>query len=236
MRLWETQRSDGAWDWLNFGLEPYETVDAVYQGATLAALAVGMVPGLATAPGAATPAGVGRLRAYLRDNFAAQSLYNRTFALLASTGFDELLTRVQRDALVSEFARLQQDDGGWSLEKMGPGRWSGAEPPFKAPGTLDASLLGHSDGFATGLVVYAMLRAGLHADHPAVAAGVRWLTTHQQEIRVDEQTWTAWRAYSLNLDREHGGPSGEPWRRLFMSDAASAFAVLALIEAEGKER
>jgi squalene-hopene/tetraprenyl-beta-curcumene cyclase len=232
--LWNTQRPDGAWDWLNFGLEPYETVEAVYQGATLAALAVGMVPGLATSPGAATEAGVGRLRAYLRDNFAAQSLYNRTCALLASSGFNDLLTRAQRDALVSELSRSQQDDGGWSLEKMGPWRWSGSEPPFKAPGTRDASLLGQSDGFATGLIVYTLMRAGLHADHPAVAAGVRWLRTHQQQIRVDERTWTAWRAYSLNVDREHGGPSGEPWRRLFMSDAASAFAVLALVEVDNE--
>jgi len=233
-RLWETQRPDGAWDWLDFKLEPYETVDAVYHGATLAALAVGMVPGLATAPGPATPAGVGRLRAYLRDNFAAQSLYNRTFAILASAGFSDLLTGAQRDALVVEFGRLQQADGGWSLEAMGPWRWSRTAPPFKAQGTLDPSLLGQSDGFATGLIVYSLMRAGLPANHPAVSAGVRWLKAHQQEIRVDEQTWTAWRAYSLNVDREHGGPSGEAWRRLFMSDAASAFAVLALVEVESK--
>ena len=205
-------------------------MDAVYHGATLAALAVGMVPGLRTAPGTATPAGVGRLRAYLQDNFAAQSLYNRTFALLASSGFDDLLTRAQRDALVSEFARVQQGDGGWSLEKMGPWRWSRTEPPFSAAGTLDGSLLGQSDGFATGLVIYSLMRAGFHADHPAVAAGIRWLKTHQQEIRVDVQTWTA--AHSLNADRDT--EPGEPWRRLFMSDAASAFAVLALIEADSK--
>jgi len=50
--------------------------------------------------------------------------------------------------------------------------------------------------------------------------------------QVADRTWTAWRAYSLNYDREHGGPKGEPWRRLFMSDAATAFAALALTEAE----
>jgi squalene-hopene/tetraprenyl-beta-curcumene cyclase len=235
-RLWETQRPDGAWDWLNFKLEPYETVDAVYHGATLAALAVGVAPDVATASGAAVPAGVGRLRAYLRDHFAAQSLYNRTFALLASAGFKDLLTGAQRDTLIAELVRRQRDEGGWSLEGMGPWRWSKTDPPFAPQGTLDASLLEQSDGFGTGLIVYTLMRAGLHADHPAVAAGVRWLKTHQQEIRVDEQTWSAWRSYSLNVDREHGGPSGEPWRRLFMSDAASAFAVLALVEAESTSK
>jgi hypothetical protein len=64
---------------------------------------------------------------------------------------------------------------------------------------------------------------------------VRWLKTHQQDIQVDDHMWTAWRAYSLNADREHGGPGGDTWRRLFMSDAATAFSVLALIEAESKQ-
>lgn len=233
-RLWETQRADGAWDWLNFKLEPYETVDAVYHGATLAALGVGMVPGAATSDGA------GKLRAYLRDRYAAQSLYNRTFALLASAAFTGVLIPAQRDALVAEYAQRQQADGGWSLEAMGPWRWSAAEPPFKPQGTLDAALLAQSDGFGTGLIVYALLRNGFAPDHPVVGAGLRWLKTHQQEVRVaiasqvGDRTWTAWRAHSLNYDREHGGPKGEPWRRFFMSDAATAFSVLALIEAESK--
>jgi hypothetical protein len=231
-RLWETQRADGAWDWLNFKLEPYETVDAVYHGATLAALGVGMVSG------AATSAGAGKLRAYLRDHYAAQSLYNRTFALLGSAALTGVLTPAQRDTLVAEYQQRQQADGGWSLEAMGPWRWSAEEPPFKPYGTLDAALLAQSDGFGTGLIVYALLRNGFAPDHPVVSAGLRWLKTHQQEIRVAiapqvaDRTWTAWRAYSLNYDREHGGPKGEPWRRLFMSDAATAFAALALTEAE----
>jgi len=40
-RLWETQRPDGAWEWLDFGLEPFESAGAAYYGATLAALAIG---------------------------------------------------------------------------------------------------------------------------------------------------------------------------------------------------
>jgi squalene-hopene/tetraprenyl-beta-curcumene cyclase len=231
-RLWETQRPDGAWDWLNFKLEPYETTDAVYHGATLAALGVGLVPG------AATSAGAGKLRAYLRDHYAAQSLYNRTFALLASAALPGVLTPAQRDALAAEYAQRQQADGGWSLEAMGPWRWSADEPPFKPSGTLDAALLEQSDGFGTGSIVYALLRNGFAPSHPVVSAGLRWLKTHQQEIRVvvapqvADRKWTAWRAYSLNYDREHDGPKGEPWRRMFMSDAATAFSVLALIEAE----
>ena len=229
-RLWEIQRPDGAWDWLNFKLEPYETVDAVYHGATLAAIGVGMVPGAA----GSSAAGAGRLRTYLRDNFAAQNLYNRTFALLASSGLADVLSRAQRDALIAELGQRQQADGGWSLQAMGPWRWSATEPPFKPQGTPDPTVLAQSDGFATGLIVYALLRNGQHADQPIVSAGVRWLKTHQQEIHVDDQTWTAWLAYSLDAARVHRGPRGDSCRGLFMSAAATAFSVLALLEVEPK--
>jgi hypothetical protein len=114
---------------------------------------------------------------------------------------------------------------------MGPWRWSATEPPFKSDGTLDQELLGRSDGFATGLIAYTLLRNGVPARDRTVSAALTWLKTHQQEVRIDDKTWTVWRAYSLNYDREHGGPKGEPWRRLFMSDAATAFSALALIEA-----
>jgi len=39
--LWATQQADGTWQWLDFGLRPWET-DGVFLGASLAALAVGM--------------------------------------------------------------------------------------------------------------------------------------------------------------------------------------------------
>ena len=45
-RLWEVQRADGAWDWLDFGLEPYETSDAVFHGATVAAKLVKEIAGM----------------------------------------------------------------------------------------------------------------------------------------------------------------------------------------------
>ena len=97
------------------------------------------------------------------------------------------------------------------------------------PGTPEAALLAQSDGYATGLVVYTLRSAGVGVDDPAVGAGVRWLKAHQQNVQVGERAYPAWRSYSLNHDREHGGERGESWRRLFMSDAATAYAVLALL-------
>ncbi len=237
-RLWATERPDGAWDWLQFGLEPWESVDAPYYGATLAALALGL--GRAAGPSAADVTEGGaeaggraeKLRGFLKERYARQSLFNRTWALLASTRFEDLLTRAQRDALVGEIASRQNDAGGWSLESLGIWKWAGDKSPFAPPGSPDAALLAAPDAYATGLVVYALRQAGLAADHPAVSTGLAWLRANQRDVRVDGQTWTAWRAHSLNFDREHGGDKGEPWRRLFMSDAATAFAVLALTSAE----
>ena len=228
-RLWETQRPDGAWDWLDFGLEPFETVDGVYYGATLAALAIGSAPGSSTSRTAETKAGVDRLRGYLKEKYAAQSLFNRTWLLLASTRLKDLLTSAQRATLITEIQGRQRDDGGWALDSLGTWRWSKTSAPFRAPGTPDAAMLAKSDGYGTGLIVYALRQAGLPVGKPAVSRGLQWLRANQQDVQAGQHSWPAWRAHSLNFDREHGGDKGEPWRRMFMSDSATAFAALALV-------
>ena len=226
-RMWETQRADGRWDWLEFGLEPWETTEAVYHGATFAAFAAGTALGQ---PDAAATAGIDRLRAYLSSNYQAQHLYNRTWVLLASTRLKRVVTDAHRDALISDLVRAQREDGGWSLESMGPWKWSKTAPPVKSPGDLDAALLSRSDGYATGLVVYTLKQAGVSRDHAAIRKGIRWLEANQRTIPVPDVPGRAWHAHSLNYDREHGGEKGEPWRRLFMSDTATAFAILALAD------
>jgi len=55
------------------------------------------------------------------------------------------------------------------------------------------------------------------------------VTDAQRGALIDELVRAA---HSLNYDREHGGEKGEPWRRLFMSDTATAFAILALADSE----
>jgi len=224
-RLWDTQRADGRWDWLEFGLEPWETTEAAYHGATFAAFAAGTAPGPRDA---VATAGIERLRAYLSSNYQAQHLYNRTWALLASTRMKGIVTDSQRNALIDDLVRAQRGDGGWSLEAMGPWKWSKTAPPVKSPGDLDASLLTQSDGYATGLVVYTLKQAGVARNHAAIQKGMRWLETSQRPVALPDVPGLAWPAHSLNYDREHGGEKGEPWRRLFMSDTATAFAILAL--------
>src|SRR5207247_9686556 len=82
-RLWQTQRSDGAWDWLDFGLEPFESADAAYYGATLAALAVGTAPAYATSHATDATVGLDRLRGYLKERRAAPRLLNQVALLVA---------------------------------------------------------------------------------------------------------------------------------------------------------
>jgi squalene-hopene/tetraprenyl-beta-curcumene cyclase len=228
-RMWNVQRSDGAWDWLDFGLEPYEAPDAVFQGAAMGALAAGSPAGRQVGNSEAARAGTARLRGYLRSRVTSQRAFNRAWMLLAAARLDGLLTKQERDAIVADLESLQRADGGWSLADLGVWRWTRQEAPFAPPGTIDRALIARSDGYATGLVVYALRRSGRPVSSPAVQKGQQWLIEHQVPERVGDPAWAPWRAYSLNYDREHGGPKGEPWRRMFMSDLATAFGVLALL-------
>jgi hypothetical protein len=83
--LWKEQRPDGAWDWLDFALEPYESADSVYYGAALGGIAVGTVPGYPGGSDTNAFSHIAKLREYLKENYSGQNLYNRTWMLLAST-------------------------------------------------------------------------------------------------------------------------------------------------------
>jgi hypothetical protein len=225
-QLFEEQRPDGAWDWLDTTFEPDESADARYYGAALAAFALGSVPGL-LASGQAD-AHITSLCAYLTGNYGGQNLYNRAWLLLASTRLRELLGQEQRATAIAELKGRQNEDGGWSLYGLGPWRWSKTTPQPASGRNTDASLLAKSDGYATGLIAYVLRQAGLPANDPALKRGTDWLKANQQDCQIEQQHWKCWRSYSLNYDRENGGPRGEPFKRMLMSDLATGFAVLAL--------
>ena len=228
-RLWEAQRADGAWDWLDFGLEPYETPDAVFYGAALAAVAAGSPAGMRASADAAGEAGRERLRRYLGSTVGSQRLFNQAWALVAAAGLDKALTPSQRTSIAKELASRQRTDGGWSLADLGPWRWQRSTAPFAAPGKVDTELAAASDPYATGLVIYAMRQSGVATDRTTIGKGQDWLRARQAAPRAGDLAWAPWRSHSLNFDREHGGAKGEPWRRMFMSDLATAFAALALM-------
>src|SRR5262245_41237955 len=199
----KTGPNNGAWTWLNFNYEPWESPNSPYFGASLAALAVGSAPdGYAASPEIQDR--VNALRDYFVREHASVSLLNQLMALWASGVLRELLTTEQRRATTDAAFAIQQADGGWSTSSLG------------AYQRMDkTSNDTKSDGYATGLVCLALQAAGVR--DPRITKGLDWLRMHQ------DRATGRWTATSLNKQRD---PETEPAK--FMSDAATAYAVLAL--------
>ena len=208
----KTGDKKGAWTWLNFHNEPWEADDSQFWGATLGALAAGNTPKeYRSSP--AVQENLESLTGYLQQEQQAQSLINRTFLLWASTKLPDLLTAKQQKSIVDELLTKQQDDGGWSTTSIVVGTWK------RRDGT---ALETKSDGYATGLVSFVLERAGLAKSDTHLKQGLNWLAQNQ-----DNKSEGQWRATSLNKQRDPESDAGR-----FMSDAATAYAVLALTDSK----
>ncbi|MEQ1907345.1 MAG: hypothetical protein ABMA15_00880 [Vicinamibacterales bacterium] len=203
----------GAWTWLNFNYEPWESPNSPYLGASLAALAVGAVPGhYAESP--EIQGNLTALRQYFQKQFPNESTLNRLMALWASGGVKGLLTTEQRMVAIDEAFAKQQADGGWATALLGTYARVDKTP-------LDSN----TDGYATGLATLALQAAGVASAEPRLARGLAWLRSHQNP---DTGQWSA---SSLNKQRD---PKSDPAK--FMNDAATAYAVLALTFGEPASR
>ena len=204
----KTGENQGAWNWLNFENSPWESSDSPYYGAALAALAVGMTPSSYQAkPEVAT--GTQLLIGYLRRGAKTQLPVNRVVLLWASTKLPGLLTRDEQQSIEDELESKQQPDGGWSLTSL-VGNWKRKD---------DTPLETASDGYATGLITLALLDAGVPRTQQQVKSGLEWLDANQRKAEG------FWPAYSVNKRRDQTSDIGR-----FMSDAATAYAVLALTQ------
>ena len=201
----KTGEARGAWSWLQFHNSPWEG-DSQYYGAVLAALAVGMAPvDYQAAP--EIQDNMKLLREYLVQQRDSQILINQLDLLWASTKILGLLTPAQRKAIIDEALSKQQADGGFSLSAF-VGGWK------RHDGT---PLETKSDGYATGAVTYILQQAGMKRDQPQLKRGLTWLAMNQ------DKSEGRWIAYSLNHQEDLDSYTGH-----FMSDAATAYAVLAL--------
>jgi hypothetical protein len=147
---------------------------------------------------------VALLETFLRSHYDVQPVLNKVAALWASASMPGLFSKSQQTELAGELKRLQHDDGGWSLTDLGT--W---ERRDKTP------LETRSDGYATGLIVLALNQNGIGI--PQAVRGANWLTANQ------DKATGSWPAWSLNKNRDPQSDAG-----LFMTDAATGYAVLAL--------
>ena len=204
MQVKEGERK-GAWEWLNFHLSPWEANESPYFGASLGAIAVGETP-VSYKESPQIKGQLDLLRGYLKTNYDAQPLLNRVMYLWASSKNSGMMTAEQKATLLKELCERQAEDGGWSLPKLGT--WTRLDKTEEDT---------HSDGYATGLIVYAMKQAGVSPKAPEMQRAVAWLVKNQN---AEQGNWVA---LSLNKQRD---PTTDPSQ--FMSDAASNYAVMAL--------
>lgn len=197
-RMWSLQikegKEKGAWNWFHLDLDPWETLESNFYGASLAALAAQRAPAEHRERHRDQ---IAALIDYLKREQAGQPLHNRLILLWA---MPEVVA--DREGLLEEVLKKQQTDGGWSIESLGP--W---KRPSRSSG---------SDAYATGFVTYVLLVSHHRSDR-----AVEWLRTHQDRERG---FWT-----SLSMNKEYRADS---MMAKFMQDAATGFAVMALLEAE----
>jgi len=214
--MWAEQQikgsKKGAWLWLRFDNEPWEADDSDYYGATLAAIAAGTAPGnYRKRPEIQN--NIEMMRDYLNREGAAQPTFNRAVLLWASARLPGLLSPEQQRAIIREVLAKQQSDGGWNLASLA-GAWK------RRDGTPQAA---RSDGYATGLISFALQQAGIPPQNEQQKRALAWLATNQNKREG------SWPAYSLNKNEAH---HLSPDTTRFMNDAATAYAVLALMAAD----
>ncbi len=208
-RMWSLSIREGdpagAWSWFNLRLDPWEMPESRFFGATLAAMAVGSTPtAYRNQPEVAER--IGALLGYLARTQGSQSLHNRLMLLWAATRLPAAMDSAARKKVVEEVMAKQSADGGWSLQALGPWQEHADAPPSKG-----------SNSYATAFASFVLREAGVRASDVRLAKGLNWLRAHQDKSG-------SWAASSMNKKYD------EPMQAGFMRDAATAFAVMALVE------
>jgi squalene-hopene/tetraprenyl-beta-curcumene cyclase len=208
-RMWSLSIREGdpagAWSWFNLKLDPWEMPESRFYGATLAAMAVGSTPqAYRDQPEVAER--IKALVGYLDRTQDSQPLHNRMMLLWASMQFSAVMDSAAQKRTIAEVLSKQSPDGGWSIQSLGPWQEHADAPPSKG-----------SNGYATAVAAFVLREAGVPPSDARLAKGLNWLRTHQDKSG-------SWAASSMNKKYE------EPMQASFMRDAATAFAVMALVE------
>ncbi len=199
----KTGETAGAWVWQNFEYTPWESKESEYYWAAMLAEVIASAPDNYRTDRNIV-GNLAALRVYLLGHYDKQPLLNKAVLLWAAGQFPGLLTPAQRKAVLGELYGKQQQDGGWSLTDLGTWQRRDKTPLETRP-----------DGYATAVVVLA-LQAN-HVSSSYLNRGLTWLVANQYKATG------AWPAWSLNKNRDPQSNVG-----MFMSDAATGYAVLAL--------
>ena len=167
-RMWSLQitegKDKGAWNWFHLDLDPWEMPESTFYGAAMAAIAAGDAPQSEQKK---------LLSDYLRREQEGQPLHNRLMLLWASVKMPEVL--LDKEALIDQIRGLQNADGGWSIESLGP--W---KKDYKTR---------ESDAYATAFTAYVLKKVG---NRPKNA--LNWLKSHQNS----DGSWT-----SVSMNKEY---------------------------------
>lgn len=207
--VWDVQENGngadvGSLPWLDFRLEPWESEKARYYGAALAGIALGQTPD-SYQQSTDIAESKQRLFDYLKTNFDSATVHGKIYAYWAHLLCDNVLTDDQINTLIEKLGEKQsQESGAWALKDL------------LGAGGEDQT----ADGYATGLITFVLLKSGQSPAGIDTAKALQWLKQNQ----LDDGSWPA---KSVNRNRDPDSHTGK-----FMRDAATAFAVLALLESE----
>jgi squalene-hopene/tetraprenyl-beta-curcumene cyclase len=160
---------------------------------------------------AAIQPGIKRMIEYLRKGISAQTPLDGAALLWASATIPNLLTGAEQRSIVADLLAKQRDNGGFGASDL-VGAWQRRD---------NTSLDKASDGYATGLIALALEQIGEPLTKPKLDRAISWLR-HSQDPSDGR-----WPASSLNKQRELSSDAGR-----FMSDAATAYAVMAIENAK----
>lgn len=200
----------GGWIWQNFHLSPWESNESSYQGAAMLMLQLSMTSS-ASLRSPDDTRHIELLKSYLRKHYTGQPLLNQLYVYWASAKTPKLLDPAQRWDLLARVRKLEQPDGGWRLASL--------DSIDRVDKTVQPT---ESDGYATALVALALEANVSHLKDVPLRSALAWLEQHQGKDG-------RWQAASLNKQRDPESNIGK-----FMSDTATAYAVLALEQPAAK--
>jgi squalene-hopene/tetraprenyl-beta-curcumene cyclase len=206
-RMWQMQRDDGGFDWLDFDLEPFENASEIF-GAAVATQAIANLPPEDRSREAAR---IERLQKFLAARGMSQTapLFARALTAIAAARLPGTLDAASFADGWKEIASTQGRDGGWSWQALGVPTYA------TAAGAT-------SDALPTAIALLA-LESIPPAERPpsadygdAIDRASAWLAVHQAPDG-------SFPSKSPNRDA--------PRSNLVMTDAATAYAAMALAEA-----